>query len=272
MKGWEKPEREKCGFITKGDKLMKDEYIPVRKLKEDARQAIRGNIPRLFYASVMPSLIIYVITLIILQLIPAAKEATELVATGSFDSLLSQSEYALEVLEMQANALQLVSIVFYFLFIGGTAMFLGTLRGEKMPCKSLFYYYSSWGSAAIFAIALAVINYAVQALGDWAEKNTVLSSSSELVSVILFCVLVFVSIKFAFVKNILADGCRNPLKAMKMSWKMVGGATMWNIIVLALSFIGWIVLAAFTFGIAFIYVMPYMEMSMTALYERKRRL
>ena len=43
----------------------------------------------------------------------------------------------------------------------------------------------------------------------------------------------------------------------------------WKLFCLALSFIGWFILSAFTFGIGLLFVIPYMQMAFVAFYKEK---
>jgi len=57
-----------------------------------------------------------------------------------------------------------------------------------------------------------------------------------------------------------------PLEAIELSKKMMYGHKM-RLFFLWLSFIGWILLGIFTFGIGFLYVMPYYNATITNFYE-----
>lgn len=43
----------------------------------------------------------------------------------------------------------------------------------------------------------------------------------------------------------------------------------WRFFCLALSFIGWAILSAFTFGIGTLFLIPYMQVSFAAFYEER---
>lgn len=60
-----------------------------------------------------------------------------------------------------------------------------------------------------------------------------------------------------------------PSEALKQSKEMTNGYKM-DLFILQLSFIGWVLLGAITFGIAYVYVLPYMQTTFTnAYYELK---
>ena len=56
-------------------------------------------------------------------------------------------------------------------------------------------------------------------------------------------------------------------EAITESRKMMNGHKM-ELFVLCLSFLGWIILSSFTFGILLLYVIPYMQATMAAFYEK----
>ena len=100
-------------------------------------------------------------------------------------------------------------------------------------------------------------------------------AASVLVSVFTFLwSLLFVipgivkSYSYAMTYYILND---NPgmdaIKAITASRKMMDGHKM-ELFLLHLSFIGWIILSMFTFGILMLYVAPYMQEAQAAFYEK----
>jgi uncharacterized membrane protein len=61
-----------------------------------------------------------------------------------------------------------------------------------------------------------------------------------------------------------------PLEALKKSQIMMKGYKL-KLFLLALSFIGWIILAALPFGLGFFWLNPYMNLSMANFYENLKR-
>ncbi len=74
------------------------------------------------------------------------------------------------------------------------------------------------------------------------------------------------SISYSMAPYILAENKGKPaLECINESKAMTKGHKM-DLFVLGLSFIGWILLGSVTFGIAFIWVVPYMEVTLTNAY------
>ncbi len=90
-------------------------------------------------------------------------------------------------------------------------------------------------------------------------------------SVLLVIPGIIASIGLEFYKEVCAD---NPeLKTMeiiKKAWNMTNGYKL-DLFVLGLSFIGWIFLSFVTFGIALIWIVPYITVTMTLAYEKLKK-
>ena len=75
------------------------------------------------------------------------------------------------------------------------------------------------------------------------------------------------SFSYSMSTFILAENPGMPaLEAITRSRKMMDGHK-WDLFVLMLSFIGWAILASFTFGILYIWLLPYMEASVANFYN-----
>ncbi|MBO4536258.1 MAG: DUF975 family protein [Bacteroidales bacterium] len=75
------------------------------------------------------------------------------------------------------------------------------------------------------------------------------------------------ALAYAMTPYILVENPEIPAyDAIKLSEKMMMGHK-WELFVLYLSFIGWFLLACLTFGIGFLWLTPYIEMSVCEFYE-----
>lgn len=78
------------------------------------------------------------------------------------------------------------------------------------------------------------------------------------------------SISYSQAFFILADNDSiSPREAIRLSKKMMQGYK-WRMFCLGFSFIGWILLCSLTFGIGFIFLMPYIQTAFTNFYEYLR--
>ena len=67
-----------------------------------------------------------------------------------------------------------------------------------------------------------------------------------------------------YIKSVNADMGHND--AITLSRKIMDGKK-WRLFCLSLSFVGWMILCVFTFGIGFIWLIPYMKTTTTAFYQ-----
>lgn len=102
----------------------------------------------------------------------------------------------------------------------------------------------------------------------------VLSESFSIISLIGI-VLYIVSFVFLFTKGlyyslvyyVLYDNPDMPAKEIVEKSKTLMEGNRARYFFLSLSFIGWIILSGFTFGIGYLFLMPYMQVAMTHFYE-----
>ena len=91
-----------------------------------------------------------------------------------------------------------------------------------------------------------------------------------LITFLLMIPSMVLSIAYAMVPFILHDKPElNPIDVLRESRVMMQGHKM-EYFLLALSFIGWIILCAFTFFIGILWLAPYMQMTVVKFYEQLR--
>ena len=78
---------------------------------------------------------------------------------------------------------------------------------------------------------------------------------------------VIVALSLMFVYYVYLDYKLGIIDSIKKSFELTKGHR-WDLFVLMLSFIGWIVLSIFTFGVLLIWVVPYLIASMILFYEQ----
>ena len=146
--------------------------------------------------------------------------------------------------------------------------------------------FTSFASCALsVAYAMYVISFVrgkkleLSDVLDFMKKNWVIAfivsllvSLIEFVGTILLIIPgIIASIGLIFYQEVCAD---NPkMKAtdiIRKSWEMTKGHKM-DLFVMGLSFLGWIILAGLTFGIGYIWIMPYMLVSYTLAYEELKK-
>lgn len=133
---------------------------------------------------------------------------------------------------------------------GLSVYLLKLIRGEERGLSDLFYYFKSGHQFVRGTITTVLVT----------------------VFVILWTLLLIIpgiikGIAYSQVTYILKDNPdMKPLDAITLSRRMMDGYK-WKYFLLGLSFIGWAILVAITFGIALLYVGPYYYASITQFYE-----
>lgn len=149
----------------------------------------------------------------------------------------------------------LISVIFDFLLaplsIGVYGYVLNFIRGKKYDVKDIFNYYKN-----IWPIILI----------------TFLTSLFVVLWSILFIIPgIIAALSYSMVIYLMADGDVDGINTMRKSQEMMQGYK-WDYFIFGLSFFWWIVLVGITFGIAAIYVVPYMSVSQALYYEKLRKL
>ena len=159
--------------------------------------------------------------------------------------------------------------------------FLGTKKGILSSLGfALFSILISMGYIIIFWDYFALLwdlmrimpaDYFVsdpEVFENWANDQVIKDPSILLfmISGIYTLIVIIVSVKLSFTTYIIADTDLDFIEAMKKSWKISKG-NWWRIVFFPLSFILWILLSVVTFGIALIYVIPYMTIAQGAFYN-----
>ena len=119
----------------------------------------------------------------------------------------------------------------------------------------------------------------MQDIIDFGKKHWIVAFLTSLIAglIIAGCTILLIipgiiaAIGLMFYQEVCAD---NPeMRAMdiiKKSWNMTKGHKM-DLFVLGLSFIGWCIVAGFTIGILYIWLYPYMTVTMTLAYEELKK-
>ena len=82
---------------------------------------------------------------------------------------------------------------------------------------------------------------------------------------------IYKAIQYSQTMRLLADNDKmTPAEAQKKSMEIMQGHT-WDYIKLILSYFGWFLAIVFTFGLASIYVTPYMELAKVTFYENLKK-
>lgn len=145
------------------------------------------------------------------------------------------------------------SIISILLSFGSTRYVLRFIRGEKFDIKEdLLYYFKN---NAVFCVCLSLVVGIITTL--W--------------SLLFIIPGMVVAISYSMVIPLVVDGSKGIKDTMSKSKKMMYGHKM-DYFMFVLSFFGWLLLSALTFGILLIWVSPYISVSEMLYYEELKKL
>ena len=144
----------------------------------------------------------------------------------------------------------LLNVAIAFLMFGVYKYLLNIVRGKKVEFNDIFVYKQDWLKLfGISFVATLLIN---------------LGYVFVLPGIILELV-------YAMMYYVYADKEGDLKETLSESRELMQGYK-WDYFIFGLSFIGWILLIGFTFGIAIIWVMPFILIAQTLYYEELKKL
>ncbi len=143
-----------------------------------------------------------------------------------------------------------ITLLMYLLDYGQKKIFTAIARGKKAGFSDVFIGFTYAPKAILAALAVTVL---------------------VMFGLVFFIVPgIWLMLNYSMVTYLIADDDRlRVLDAMACSRDMMNGHK-WEFMKLILSFIPWFILIPFTFGLASLYVVPYMNASMAEFYNRLR--
>lgn len=205
-----------------------------KKLKDDAKLHIRNNVLTLFFINFLVSVSTSYYTL------------WSSINSGEFYSNYDKNVMLLNRYFTLIPWQLVCMLIFPALLIGQKKTYLKNACGEKTGLKYLMSGFSNYGNALLLQILTGVF--------------TLLWS-------LLFIVPGIIKmISYSMAPYILAENPEiSALEAINLSKRMTDGHK-WELFTLYLSFFWWIMLCVVTFGVAVIYVGPYMEATVANFY------
>lgn len=136
------------------------------------------------------------------------------------------------------------------LTIGLYKYVLDITRGKKFDVMDLFNSYKK----VLMIVAASILMSIIVSVG----------------LILLIVPGIIAALALAMTYYIIADGEEDPIEALKKSNEMMKGYK-WDYFVFTLSFIGWILLACITLGIALIWIYPYMIVAFALYYDKLKQ-
>ena len=199
-------------------------------IKEKAKKMIIGNKWYLWKPLVFFELIVFACAFVVGAILAVLKlpESTMNIVGGILAAIISVIECVFTV----AYANYCLSFV----------------RGNKMEWKDVLEFAKEH---YVIAILVSIVVGIIVAVG----------------SILLVIPGIIAAIGLMFYQEVCADNPKlSTMEIVKKTWNMTNGYKM-DIFVAILSFIGWSIVADFTLGILYIWLIPYMTITMTLIYE-----
>ncbi len=160
------------------------------------------------------------------------------------------------------------------LFSAGTSCFyLNICRGEEFKYSDLFFAFKNNPDrflivALITGAATFISTLPTYFMNPVTDEDLIIYSLVSLVSIYIGAIIsIIISLFFALSNYLLVDFAElGAIDSLRMSAHMMKG-NKGRYFYISLSFIGWVFLAIFTLGIAFLWIEPYMNMTLTYFYE-----
>lgn len=205
------------------------------EIKEKAKKLISNNLWTIW----KPLLIMFAINIVLSFIL------TSVFPTRSYYLFNSTIKYDVNIAD------SILTIILAPIYVGYIVYILNFIRGKKFDIKDLF----------------SKMNYI---LPIWAVSLLV-SLFTGIGTALLLIPGIIISLMLAMTNYVMADGETKIMDTLKRSKELTDGYK-WDLFVFGLSFIGWILLCFITFGIAIIYVLPYINVSMALYYEELRKI
>lgn len=196
------------------------------KIKEEARNKIKGNIWKL----ILPSLIVFAIQLVVT------------LSTTDFSDLQNTRGDGIS---------SLVALALYPVSFGIVVFFLDFVRGKDVQLKDVFSHYNKFGPIFLMYFLTGLF--------------------TTLWTLLFIIPGIIAALSYAMTPYIMADGEDDAMTCIKKSKAMMYGYK-WDYLCFKLSFFGWLLLGIVTFGLVYIYVVPYMNTADALYYEELKKI
>lgn len=166
---------------------------------------------------------------------------------GSFSGYYSSSTESATLSVLSS----IVEIAVLPLTIGATAYVMKFVRKEPVDLNYMFSFYKQFWPIFVLTFLIGLF--------------------TSLWTLLFIVPGIIAAISYSMSQYIFIDGEEDAMECIRKSKKMMDGYKA-DYFVFNLSFIGWILLAIPTFGLIFIYLIPYMSVSQVLYYEELKKL
>lgn len=222
-------------------------YKTTGELKAIAREQLKGK-----YGTVILIMIVYSVVSFVFSMI------------NSFFLGESMVSFGITVIIMLLTTV---------LSLGIVKLFLNIAREEEFGINDLFWGFKNHPDKIIVVTILLFLLELVPAvvMTVFIVFFAVTNSNFALILMVVGCIAAFVAMcvigfMYALVTTILADDKElSAIEAMRLSRELMKGNKL-RYFYLSLTFIGWMLLGMLSFGIAYLWIMPYMSLTTVHFY------
>lgn len=213
--------------------IDKELKLDKKKIKEKARTIIKGNMWNLL----KPYIYYLGIQLIL----------------SSFITLVPGNIFKINITEIQGTNIEVNPWLLLLtpISVGITHYYLKFIRNKTCDIKDVFSFYKLF----VIIIIAEILKYIIISIGT------------------AFFIIpgLILSIMFAMINYVISDGTHDVLDIFKQSAKIINGYKL-DYFKFNLSFIWWMLFGILTFGIGYIYVIPYYGVANALYYEELKKI
>ena len=229
-------------YIESGGSRMNKQELRI-KMKTEARRILSDNKIDITIATVLVGMIIYI------------------------PYVLSEKIFTSYNMKLYINIISMMVSV--PLMVGLNIICLDCIKGEKVKVKYILkgfdLLYQSYGTILIEMAITSILTLPFICIPIFLVKDT--HTRLSMIKFIIIISNTFFYIVFSQLQYIVADKKDiSILDAIRKSIFIIKDY-IWDYILLSLSFVGWIILVVLTFGIAYIWVGPYIKLTFVNFYQ-----
>ena len=232
-----------------------------REIRRTTRQALKGNwfiaIVATFVASMLGGLSIGSNAVSFEVSLPPVEDFTGVADPDTLEMILNMYSIILAFAGVMAIVVTILNIVYLAVgsavSVGYSQFNIDIIDGKKPRLESLFESFGRWGTAIISRILIGIF--------------------TTLWSLLLIIPGIIASFSYAMTPFVIAENPGMSANEAITESKILMQGNKWKLFCLELSFFGLYILAAFTLGIALIWIIPYHQAAYAAFYRdiRPRR-
>lgn len=218
------------------------------KIKTKAKEVIKGRIWEFWKGYLVYGLIIGTIAAF-LEIITGASKATECLYSmklaGETLCYATKGDLIVEIISL------VVSFITAFLALGFVHYTMKFARKKSLELNDIFKYKKAFVPTFLLLFLVALF--------------------TSLWSLLFIIPGIIAELAYSMSQYIYCDKELKPMECIKASKEMMDGHK-WDYFVFNLSFVGWIILGAFTFGLLYIWLIPYISTADVLYYDELKKI